>query len=45
MTNKIPNDCDMATELVLKEIENDHQEYRIVYPMASHETVKTINTR
>jgi len=24
--NEIPNDCDMATELVPKEIENDHRD-------------------
>jgi len=29
--NEIPNDCDTATELVLKEMENDHRAYRIVY--------------
>ena len=33
--NEIPNDCNMATELVPKEIENDHREYRLVYQMAS----------
>jgi len=33
--NSIPNDCDMNTELATKEIEIDHQEYRIVYRMAS----------
>ena len=40
--NAIPNDCDMATELVPKEIEND---YRIVYRMASQETVETTTKR
>ena len=42
--NAIPNDSDMATKLVLKEIENDHRGYRIVYRMASQETVE-ITTR
>jgi len=35
-----PNDCDMATELVPKEIENDLWAYVIVYQMESHETVE-----
>ena len=25
LPNEVPNDCDMATELVPKEIENDHR--------------------
>jgi len=35
--NGIPNDCDMAIELVPKEIENDHRAYLIVYRMASRD--------
>jgi len=43
--NKIPNDCDMATELVPKEIENYHRAYRIVYRMASQETAEITTKR
>jgi hypothetical protein len=43
--NEIPNDCDMATELVLKVIENVHREYRIVYRMASQEIVQITTQR
>jgi hypothetical protein len=43
--NAIPKDCDMATELVPKEIENDHRVYRIVYRIASQKTVETTNKR
>jgi len=43
--NVIPNDCDMATEMVLKEMENDNQAYRIVYQMASQETVEITTKR
>jgi hypothetical protein len=38
--NEIPNDYDMATELVQKEIENDHRAYRIGYRRASQESVE-----
>jgi hypothetical protein len=40
--NEIPNDRDMATELVQNEIQYD---YRIVYRMASQETVETTTKR
>ena len=40
-----PNNCDMATELVPKEIEHDYRAYRIVYRMASQETVETTTKR
>jgi len=43
--NAIPNNCDMATDLVPKEIENDHRAYRIAYRMASRETVKITTKR
>ena len=43
--NAIPTDFDMATELVLNEIETDHRVYRIVYRMASQETVETTTKR
>jgi hypothetical protein len=43
--NAIPIDRDKATELVLKEIENDHRVYRIVYRIASQETVETTTKR
>jgi hypothetical protein len=40
--NEIPNDCNMATELVPNKIEH---EYRIVYRMASPETVEITTKR
>jgi len=44
--NEIPNDRDMATELVPNEIEYDYRTvYRIVYRMASQETVETTTKR
>jgi hypothetical protein len=43
--NEKPNDWDMATEMILNEIENDHRAYRIVYRMASQETVETTTKR
>jgi len=43
--NEIPNNCDMATELVQKEIKNDHPAYQIVYRMASQETVEITTKR
>jgi len=39
--NAIPNDCDLVTAFVLKEIENDHRAYRIVYRMAFQGPVET----
>jgi len=41
----MPNECDMATEAVPKEIENHHRAYRIVHRMASKETVETTTER
>jgi len=38
--NKKPNDWYMSTELVPKVIKNDRRAYRIVYRMASQETVE-----
>jgi len=35
--NEIPNDCNMATELGPKEIENHHRAYRKVYQMESRD--------
>jgi hypothetical protein len=43
--NEIPNEWDIATELIPKEIENDHRVYRIVYRMASQEPVETTTKR
>jgi len=43
--NAIPTGRDKATKLVPKEIENDHRAYRIVYRMASQETVETTTKR
>jgi hypothetical protein len=43
--NEIPNNYHMATELVPKEIENDHRAYRIGYRMASQETVEITTKR
>jgi len=37
--NEIPNNCYMATELGPNEIEYDQRAYRVVYQMASRETV------
>jgi hypothetical protein len=43
--NEKPNNCDMATEFVPKEIENDYRAYRIVYQMASQDTVEITTKR
>jgi len=39
--NKMPNDCDMATELIPKEMENDNRAYRT----ASQEIVEITTKR
>jgi len=43
--NEIPNECNMATETVLKAMENDHRAYRIVFRMASQETFEITTKR
>jgi len=39
--NETPNDCDMATELISREMENDNRAYR----MASQEIVEITTQR